>query len=179
MQKFNPNDPIEQKVIDSFLPYLEEISDDKDLFFDEAYQCFRLGDVLFDLDRSPLANAIQKDFFRSSFFAIHDLFTRPSTFDFYMEVFFAIFGENVEVEFVIPSPGVLNINIEVLNLSLDVLQARQVESGQYVFYDLLTSDGDTLVAQVPTGPKTQSAIDAIMIELNAQGIFVTTTLVIS
>lgn len=178
MQAFNQNDLVEKKVVDVLIPYMNQITLDKDLFFDESYECFRLGDVLFDLNRAPLANAIQKDFFRSSFFAIFDLFTRPSTFDFYMEVFRAIFGSTVLVEFVIPAPGRLNINITVLNLSLDKLQARQIENEVYVFYDLITENSDFIVAQIPIGPKTQSEIDAIMIELNAQGIFVTTKLIV-
>lgn len=179
MQSFNQNDEIEKKVVDVLLPYMEQISDEKDLFFDEAYECYKLGDVLFDLDRSPLADAIQKDFFRTGFYAIHQLFTRPGTFEFYLDVFRAIFGSDVVVEFDIPSPGILNINIEVLELALDLLQARRIEGGIYVYYDLITEGGDNIVAQVPRGPKTQSAIDAVMVELVPQGISVNTTLVIA
>lgn len=179
MQAFKENDELEKKVTNIFKPLLNGLLTDKFDFQSNAFRSYPLGDVLFDTERSPLAGAISKDVFRESFFAIHDLFTRPGTFEFYLNVFRAIFGNDVDVEFEVPAPGKLNINVQSNSLVLDFLQARRIESGEYVYYDLITQpEGDNLVAQVPKGPKTQSEIDAIMIELTPHGILVNTTLTV-
>lgn len=179
MQAFKETDEIELRVSGIFTPKLNEISQDLTQFFNEAYVSYMLGDVLFDLDRSPLADSITKDVFRSSYFAIHQLNTRPGTFEFYLDVFKAVFGEDVVVEFSIPGPGKLQINIEAITIVENYLMARRIENGGYVYYNLVTQDGDFIMAQVADGPKTQSEVDAIMIELVPQGIWVNTTLVIS
>lgn len=179
MQDFNSNDDLEKRIRNLIVPILSVYNSEKTVFFDEAYESYRLGDILYDLDASPLAGNISKDIFRTSYFAIHQLYTRPGTFEFYLDVFRALFGDDVDVEFVIPAPGKLLINIDVLSIQLVNLQARRIEDGAYVYYDLVTETGDNIVAQVTQGPRTQSEIDAIMIELKPQGIWVETTLVIS
>lgn len=178
MQKFKENDDLEQKVINAFLPLMNELFLDRTAFFNGAYVARPLGGVLYDLNRAPLANNIQRDYFITSFFAIFQLFTRPSTFEFYLDVFRAIFGSSVDITFTVVGPAHLQINIEVLEAALDNLVARRIEGGAYVYYDLITADGDEIMAQTQQGPKSQSEIDALMKEITPQGIFVETTLVI-
>lgn len=179
MQAFRQNDEIEFRVSGIFTDKINEIGADLKSFFDGAYTSYVLGDILFDLDRSPLADSISKDVFRSSYYAIHQLYTRPGTFEFYLDVFRAVFGPDVVVEFTILGPGKLQINIEAISIVENFLQARRIEDGAYVYYDLVTQDGDFIVAQVAEGTKTQSEVDAIMIELVPIGIWVQTSLVIS
>src|SRR5690606_40936008 len=102
MQAFKETDEKEEKVVATAFPVLDLISNDRTDFFDGAYEAFPLGDVLFDLNRDPLAGVVTREIFRSSFFAIHQLFTRPGTFEFYLDVFRAVWGDGVEVEFSIP-----------------------------------------------------------------------------
>lgn len=179
MQKFKENDALESKVLEILRPFLNILEGERIQFFNEAYTSYPLGDVLFDLDASPLAGSISKAVFRTSYFAIHDLFTRPGTFEFYLEVFKAIFGDDVEIEFEVPEPGKLHINVQALTIIQDFLVARSIVSGAYVYDDLVTHEGDNIVAQVTQGPKTQSEMDAIMIEIKPQGIWVETSLVIT
>lgn len=179
MKKFSPNDEVESKVIEVLKPLLDTLEADRIDFFEGAYTSYPLGNVLYDLDASPLAGSISREVFRTSYFAIHDLFTRPGTFDFYIEVFKAIFGDDVELEFEIPAPGKLNINVQALTIIQDRLIARSIVSGAYVYDEIVDHEGDFLVAQVTQGPKTQSEIDAIMIEIKPQGIWVETSLVIT
>lgn len=178
MQYFKETDDKEKKVFEIFRTVLQQGMFERENFYQGAYEAYPLGDVLFNLDRSPLAQAISLQVFRSSFFAIHRLFTRPGTFDFYLDVFKAIFGGDVDIEFVVPGPGHLQINIEVLNQATEKLMAREIVGGAYEYIEIVDHDGDNIMVQVARGPKTQSEIDAIMSEIKPHGIFVETNLVV-
>lgn len=178
MQPFKANDQTEQKLTAAAGGVLDRISSDRSDLLHGAFQCFKLGEVLFDLDRDPLAGVITRETYRSSFFAIHDLFTRPGTFEFYLEVFRAIWGPEVEVEFTVPGPGRLQINIQALTIITEPFLQRRIVDNQYVFEEVTDHDGDPILFQVTQGIKTQSETDALMFELQTGGVFVETTLVI-
>lgn len=176
-QAFRQNDATEKKVADAASPALALCGDALDEFFAGAETCFRLGDVIFELKRAPLTDAISQETFRRGFYALFQLFKRPGTFEYYLSVFRAIFGENVYVEFSIPGPAQLKINLTVLDTSLENAAYREVVGITYEVGDLLTSDGDELIFQVDLGPKSQSEFDAIMLELVPAGIFLNGKLV--
>jgi hypothetical protein len=179
LQKFKPNDPQEQKFIDCILPSLDLLGVQLDSFFDGANECFLLGDILFVLNRSPLADIITQDIFRESFTAIHEYFTRPGTFEFYLEIFRKIWGNAVEVEFIIPAPGKLQININALSIESANFLARRIVSNHYLYDEVMDHDGNNLCFQVTKGIKTQQETDALITELYPQGIWVQTTLTIT
>lgn len=176
MQQFKDTDELEKKVNSVMLPILEEISADRSAFIDGAYECFVLGDVFFDLDRAPLADAVTRETFRRAFFAICKLFTRPGTFTFYIQVIKAVWGENVEIFFEIPSPGVLNININALTIERNKWMARKIVDNAYVYSEVKDRGGANIMFQGKQGIKTQNEADALMWELYPAGIIVTTSL---
>lgn len=178
-QRFKENDENELIMINLALPTLAALGVARDDMEVGAFECFKLGGVLWDLGRDPMADVITRELFASSFFAIHQLFTRPGTYEFYLEVFRAVFGPDVDVEFVNPDPGVLEINIDAEDLTTFRLQARQIVDGEYVYYDLVTSDGgDFIMGQGTSGARTQAEIDALINEISPNGIFTTCTLVV-
>lgn len=179
MQAFKETDEKEAKVAATFTPLLDLLSSDRDTMYDEAFSAYPLGDIFVALNNSPLARAIPADAFRKSFFAIFDLFTRPGTFEFYLTVFRAIFGEEVEVTFSVPAPGKLNINIESLNELLETFSARSIVDDAYIYDDVIDHDGDFIAFQGSQGIKTQAELDALMKELQPAGIFVTATLTLT
>lgn len=179
MQAFNANDELETRVRNIVLPTLNRMSAEKTAFFNGAYTSYSLGDVLYDLRRGPLAGAISKEVYRTSFFAVYELFTRPGTFEFYLSVFRAIFGDQVDVSFNVPAPGKLEINVEALNVILYDILGREIVDNEYVYTEVIDHDGNNIAGQGTMGPKTQSEMDAIMIEIVPQGIWVETTLIIS
>lgn len=183
IQQFKANDETERKVKEAFLTFLDPRTEEFDAFYQGAYTCFVLGDVLYALKRDPMAGVITQETFRSSFFAIHNLFTRPGTFEFYLEVFRAVWGEDIEVEFVVPSPGVLQINISGLTIQLENLLARRIVNNAYVYDEITlqggTYDGDNLVAQGTQGIKTQAQAEALVNEFYPAGLWVETTLIIT
>lgn len=176
LQRFKENDDTERRVILVAMPILDSVGTDLDLFWDGAYSAYPLGDVLYDLGRDPMSGVITKDIYRKSYPAIHNLFTRPGTFEFYLEVFRAIWGPGVQVIFDIPSPGVLLIKIVALNLEEFNLVARRIEGDVYVYDEVITEEAENIIVRTTTGIKDESEIDALMNELSPEGIFVETTL---
>lgn len=172
LQSFKPNDLTEAKVRDAFLPLLNQLGIDRDSFYEGAYQSYVLGDVIYELKASPLAGPITQDIFRQSYFAIHDFFTFPGTFEFYLDVFRAVWGVDVGVEFEIPAPGKLIINIHALTVQVDDLLARRIVSNAYVYDEVLDHAGNNIGLQGKMGIKTQSEADALIKELYPAGLWV-------
>lgn len=179
LQAFKQNDVVEKKVTDAFLTFPNLREANLNEFYEGAYDCFLLGDVLFALKRDPMAGVVTQETFRSSFFAIHQLFTRPGTFEFYLEVFRAVWGNDVAVQFVVPEPGKLLINVEALTIQLEDWLVRRIEDGVYVYEELIDEEGDNIVFQGTQGIKTQSEAEALVNELYPAGLWVETTLIIA
>lgn len=178
LQPFKENDLVEPKVRDAILPFPNLRDSQLDEFFTQAYTCFVLGDVLY-LSGHPMAGVITQDVFRMSFPAIHQLFTRPGTFEFYLDVFRAVWGEDVEIEFMVPAPGKLLINIEALIVTEYVSLFREIVDNVYVFSEWVDEDGDNIIFQGSQGIKTQAEAEALVNEFRPAGIWTETTLSIT
>ncbi len=179
MQRFKENDATELAVINLALPTLEVLGVDRDTFLAEAFATWLLGDVLYDENRDPLVDVITREVYRSSYPAIHDLFTRPGTFEFYLDLFRKIYTNDVDVEFEIPSPGVLNIEVSALTIDESYLTAREIVDDAYVYSHLVTSDfNDPIMAVGVRGIKTQNEMDSLMNEISAYGVFTSVNLII-
>ena len=103
--QFYKGDERELKFYNSGSPILDDLNAQKDLFFNEAFTTYTLGEIIWDSGRSPLANAIPRKVFRESFSAIFDSFLIAGTFESYLLVFRKIFGDDVVVTFSVPAPG--------------------------------------------------------------------------
>ncbi len=177
IQRFKPNDAIETKTLAAITPTLDALVEDHDDLYEGAFTAADLGDVLFNLDRDPMAGVIDATTFRQSFWAIHTLFTRPGTFEFYLTVFRAIWGDDVDVEFTVPGNGKLQIGVSgTLTPELSPLMFREVVGTSYLYHNFVTQDGDTIQAQGFQGLKSQADADRLIGELAVQGVYTTLTL---
>lgn len=178
LQRFKPNDATEALFIETFRPILQLLESDLDDFFSGAYTCFALGDVLWNLNRDPMVGVITQSAYRISFFSIHDLFTRPGTFEFYLILFRSIFGETATILFDIPSPGVLQIDISEVEIQTFSFAAREVFDNVYTISDIVDHDGDVILFQDTVGMKTQNEIDSLTKEIAPAEIYAKATLVL-
>lgn len=170
-QLFKLNDELEQKVFDTFSFSTMLTGLEMTIFYQNANEAYPLGDALYILNRDPMAGVLLPETFRESFPEIHSQFTRPGVFEFYLNVLRKIWGETANIEFVIPAPGKLNINIEALTLELLTFTARKIENNTYIFEDIETQAGETLVFQGTQGIKDQREANALVREIAPQGIF--------
>ncbi len=178
MQYFKGDDT-EIKMASFATPMMDVLSMQKDDFFDGAYACFVLGELLYDNARSPLANAIDRDIFRESFTTVFDAFTVAGSFESYLTVFRNIFGDDVIVEFTVPGPGRLEIGIEAAGVALFDIVTRSIVDGVYVFDELMEDlAGDNIAAGLPKGFDTEYELNQMLFEMVPAGIYTQISLTI-
>lgn len=176
--QYYKGDDLEKKFYASGYPILNNLSGQKTEFFNDAYACFVLGELLFDLNASPLSKAISRDIFRESFSTIFDAFLVAGSFESYLTVFRNIFGESVSVEFTIPAPGKLNIDIEAAGSALYNFVARQIVDNLYVTDTIVDDEGDTIVFQSIKGFESQYELERMLFEMVPDGIYTEITLTV-
>jgi len=145
LQPFNANDAHEARFR-ALAPALEPTSAALDAFYAGAYTAEPLGVVLHRLNRSPLTRILTEETFRKSFASIHEFFTRPGTFEFYLSLFRTISGEDVDVTFTVPAPGQLEIDIEILSALQEGFLAREIVDNEYVNSEVVTTEIENVQA---------------------------------
>lgn len=178
MPQFFKGDAEELKYYNSGLPIIDQIIGQKDLFFDDAYGCFVLGELLYDNDYAPLARAIPREIFRESFSTIFESFIVAGTFESYLTVFRNIFGDDVDVQFTVPGPGRLQIDIEAAGFQLSDFVARYIENNAYVFDEIIDDEGDNIVFQTVKGFESQYELEQMLFEMVPDGIYTEITLTV-
>lgn len=177
MQKFK-GDEFEEQMIRVGQDPLDQCSFQKNLFSAGAYEAYPLGDVLYDSKRAPLTNAIVKNIFRESFKEIFDCFIESGNFESYLTVFRKIFGNDVEVEFTIPSPGHLQIDIVAAGLEISDFVARYIEENEYLFDEIIDQEGDNIAFQTVKGFESEYELEQMLFELVPAGIHTEITLTV-
>lgn len=177
-QKFKGDD-LELQMEAVGQPIMDSVEFQLDAFFDGAYEAMPLGDVIYESGRSPLANAIDQEIFRQSFPEIYDAFTVAGTFESYITVFKKIFGDTVEIDFTVPAPGKLNIDIVADEVELSNFISRTIFENLYVYDNIVTQDGDQIVFQSIKGFKTQYELEQMLHEMVPAGIFTNISLSLS
>lgn len=178
MQPFKENDTVAARVWQVFHDACDAVNTQKDAFYAGAYTAYPLGDVL-SATGEPIASVIPLSIFRASFPMIHQIYTRPGTFEYYLELFRKVWGEDAEIEFTVPGPGKLEINIVALSAARYQAVARIIEDNVYVRYNLQTLDGDNIIFLGDAGLQTQREAENLVRELHPEGVWVTITLSIS
>jgi len=177
VQFFKGNDT-EIKVASVGSDVADLLSIQRDLFLDGAYGCGPLGDLLHDTDRTPLARGIKIEIFRTFFQELFDSFVHCGTFESYITVFTAIFGDDTEITFTVPGNGKLDIDVVATDVTLANFVSRYVDGTSYVFDNMVTEDGDNIMFQYLIGFKTQYELEQLLFEMVPMGVYTTITLTI-
>lgn len=176
--KYFKGDEQEQKFYNAGKALVDGVSLQKDLFHEGAYEAAPLGDVIYESNRSPLANAITQEIFRDAFKEIFDAFVVAGSFESYLTVFRRIFGDNVVVDFTVPAPGKLNIDIEAEGVVLSDFVARYIEDNAYIFDELIDDEDDNIVFQTIKGFESQYELEQMLFEMVPAGIYTEISLTI-
>ena len=174
--QFFKGDEKEIKMYESGRPPFSQVDTQKNLFFALAYFTATLGDVIYEDGRSPLANAIPEEIFRQSFNEIFTSFSSAGTFESYIVVFKKIFGDTVVIDFEVPGPGKLNINIESDGIELADFVARYIFDDEYMFDEVIDDEGDNIVFQGVKGFQSQYELEQMLFEMVPAGIYTEITL---
>lgn len=143
----------------------------KDDMLEGADGCGPLGDMIFESGRSPLSNAIAQNIFRSAFKEIFDAFVSVGTFEAYLTVFTKIFGESVEVDFVVPAPGKLEITIVAEGLELSNFASRYIVDNEYLFDQVVDDEGDNIAFRTVIGFTSQYELEQMLFEMVPDGVY--------
>ncbi len=175
MQYFK-GDADELKWIGGGADAFDTVSLQKDTFYEECFECFILGDIIKESDLSPLAGAINTELFRENFVDIFEAFVLVGTFDAYITVFQAIFGGDSGIEFTVPAPGKLNIDIEGTGIEESPFLARYIQNNSYNFDFVIDDEDDNIVFQSVMGFQSQYELEQMLFEMVPAGIFTTISL---
>lgn len=176
--QFFKGDSEELKYYESGRTILETLSSHKSEFFTEAYGCFVLGELLYDNNYAPLANAIPRAIFRESFETLFESFLAAGSFESYITVFKNIFGDSVEVTFTVPAPGKLNIDIVATGLETYGMTVREIVDDLYEYFTLVDDEGDRIVLQAVKGFESQYELEQMLFEMVPAGIYTEITLTV-
>ncbi len=174
--QFFKGDDVEQKMYAIGSPIMDALSGQKDLFLAGALTAGPLGALIYDDNRAPLANAIDKDVFTQSFSIVFDAFVSGGSFESYLTVFRNVFGDDVEVTFTVPGPGQLEIDIVATGVELSHFVARTLSGSVYTFDDVVTTDGDNISFRTVKGFITQYELEQMLFEMVPAGIYTQITL---
>jgi len=170
MQYFK-GDALELKFFESGRPLMQNRSTQKTNFFNQAYFCYLLGDLIVEDIRSPLSRAIPQEIFRASFPGIFEAFVLGGTAEAYLEVFRFIFGDDADIQFTVPGPGELEIDIMVTGTDVFDLVARNIVDDDVLLDELIDYDGDNIAVQIFKRFVTQYELEQVLFELVPAGIF--------
>lgn len=175
-QFFKNSDDVEKQFYNSAEPISDQLELQLDAFFEDAYNCFVLGDLLYTTARAPLANAIPQDIFRESYSTVFDSFLVAGSFESYLTVFRNVFGDDVDVEFTVTGPGKLQIDITAAGVELSDFVARHITGNAYIFDTVIDEDGDTIQFQSVKGFQSQYDLEQMLFEMVPDGIYTEITL---
>ena len=178
--QFFKGDATELKYYESGKGILDILQLQIDLFAAGAYETYVLGDMIHDSGRSPLCNAIRKEIFRQAFKEIFEAFVVAGSFESYLTVFRKIFGDEVTVEFTVPGPGQLEIDIEADGVELSDLVVRQIVNNAYQFFNLVDQESNEINIAVQTikGFQSQYELEQMLFEMVPGGIYTVINLTI-
>lgn len=179
MAQMFKGDATELKFYNSGASILGLLSDQKTVFFDECFDSYVLGELIWDNELTPLANAIPRDVFRETFSTIWDSFVLAGSFESYISVFKKIFGDDADIVFTVPAAGKLNIDITANAEALFDFISRDVVDGAYEFSEIIDDEDDNIVFQAVPGLESEYEVEQMLFEMVPAGIFTQITLTLS
>jgi hypothetical protein len=169
-------DAIEQKVMNAGLSAFSSIDAAKQSFYADGFKCATLARLLYDENRAPLTTSIPYENFKDVFNIIFDLFPVTGTFEVYIAVFNAIFGDDVEISFTVPDPGKLAIAIVATGLESSYFSAREIVENEYESNRVTDDQGNKLYFVGIKGLTSEYAVTTMLYEMVTGGVYVTVSL---
>lgn len=178
MTDYFKGDELELKMFNSAVGSLRNIGVSLDEFFENCYEMVPMGEFLWDEKRVPLTNAIKREVFIISFKQIFEAWSFCGTFESYILVFKKIFGDDAVVEFTVPAPGKLSINIEASGIQLYPFIARSIVENAYVYDNVIDEEDDNIAFATVLGIETEDELKKVLFTMVPAGIYTEVSLTI-
>lgn len=158
-------------------PLFEVTDTALDEMYSEAFDAAPFLLAMYDDGRMPFSQRINRDTFVEFIRQALSNFPFTGTFEVYLTILRAIFGEESEIRFYVDTAGALEIDVEAVADATFTFFGREFIDGAYTFFDMITQDGvDTLVFRGIIGIETEYELNLLFSELMPVGITPTITL---
>lgn len=169
-------DPVELRFQESARPVLDRVRFDMDQFFSDGFNSSAWLLLLYDENRMPFSERIKREAFVDFIREALKNFPFSGTFDTYLFVLRAVFGELSEIFFEVPAPGKLAIDIDATSsLEFDFI-GREFNGTSFDEFDMIDSEGNKLIFRGIAGIETPYELELLFSELMPAGIIPTITL---
>ncbi len=143
-----------------------------DDFYQNGDVCSPFLLMLYDEDRIPFSQRIDRDVFVSFFKKAFENFPFIGNFESYIFILQEVFGADTQVLFDVPAPGKLSISVNAQTDSVYDFLVIEIIDGEVVLSTLGTLDGlDNLVLRGLSGIETEEELALLFAELIPAGIF--------
>lgn len=175
MQFFKQNDPNEIKIVNATNLMFDQRGAALDLMYQQVYQSREMAEFLYDNNFVALSNVINREVFINTINEIFDAWAHAGTFESYLTILRKIFGNSAIIEFEVPNPGCLDINIISTAYEVANFVARQKVGDGYQYFNIVDGDGNRIVFYNLMSSDGQLDITKIIKTIVPGGIFVTIT----
>lgn len=169
-------DESELKVIAAGEPAFDSTSAALSDFYANGYKSAPFLLMLYDEGRMPFADRVERESFVDFIQATLDIFPFAGTFEFYITILKAIFGEASIIRFEVPAAGKLSIQIDASDEILFDFIGAELVDGVLTTFELTDQVGDGLLFRSISGIENEYALNLLFAEIIPAGIFPDTTL---
>jgi hypothetical protein len=139
-------------------------------FYQDGFDCSPFLLMLYDEKRMPFSERIPRAAFVDFVKEALKNFPVTGTFESYLFVLRSIFGLASEINFIVPDPGKLEIDIAAIsNTEFDFI-AREFTGGMFTFFDMVDSEGNILTFRGVPGIDTEYELNLLFSEIMPAGI---------
>ncbi len=171
-QKFKGDDT-ELKMVACAEPAFANTSASLDDFYEECYDASPFLLMLYEEGRVPFSERVKRDAFVEFIREVLNRFPFIGTYETYLFVLRAIFGELSEITFTVTAPGKLQIDVNATsNLEFDFI----ARDGLGNLFNMTTQDGLTLGFRGVAGIDTEYELELLFSEIMPAGIIPDITL---
>lgn len=163
-------DETELKMLAVAEPVFKIASAALDSFYAEGFNSNPFLTMLYDDKRIPFSNRIEREPFLIFIKEALGRFPFTGTFDVYLFILFAIFGEDSDITFEVPAPGKLSIAVNsIADLEYEFI-SREFINGAYQFDTIGDHDDDVIVFRGISGIETEYELGLLFSEIMPAGI---------
>lgn len=174
-QKFK-GDILELQVEAAAQPAFDSVRIGLDDFYDGGYQASDFLLMLYDQGRMPFSERVPRDSFVAFIKQALPNAQVTGTFESYLFIIKAIFGELSEVLFDVPGPGKLSMLVNASDVIEFDFEGREFVDGAFETFTIETSDDEGLQFRAIAGINSAGQLSQLLSELIPAGIFPAITL---
>ncbi len=146
-------------------------------FFEFCFDADEFLLMLYDAGRMPFSSRVPREAFVNFIRQAIPDFPATGTFEVYIFMIDALFGDSATIQFTVPAAGKLAIEVNAPGSSLEFdWVAKEIEGGVTMLTQLATLDGDLFVLNGISGIETEAQLQILLAELQPAGIYTTLAL---